>query len=137
MKSSPPDDAPFRLRLGTALKCRQAPYHRCLILSDPEDNGGWIVLVRVTTDDGKWRDRDCLLTPADWPELDRNSTVAYSTALCGRVAAALLKAIQSGEFEVIASPPPELLRPIIAAARTAEGLPPLARRWLADETKIQ
>ena len=136
MKSSPTDE-PFRPRLGTALKCRHEPYHRCLILSDPETNGGWIVLVRVTTDDGQWRDRDCLLTAADWRELDRNSTVAYSTALCGRVEAALLKAMQSGEFAVIASPPPELLRRVIAAARTAEGMPPLARRWLADETKLQ
>ena len=85
MKSSP-EDEPFRLRLGAALKSRQEPYHRCLILSEPENNGGYIVLVRVTTDDGKWRDRDCILTPVDWPELDRNSAVAYSTAMCGRVA---------------------------------------------------
>lgn len=136
MKSSPTGE-PFRLRLGTALKCRQPPYHRCLILSDPENNGGYIVLVRVTTDGGKWRDLDCILTAADWAELDRNSTIAYSTALCGRVEAELLKAIQTGEFEVITSPSPEVLRKVIATGRKAEGLPPLARRWLADETKIQ
>ena len=51
MKSSPTDES-FRLGLGTALKCRQEPYHRCLILSDPPKNGGYIVLVRITTDDG-------------------------------------------------------------------------------------
>ena len=28
------------------------------------------------------------MTPAEWGELDRNSTVAYSTAMCGRVEAA-------------------------------------------------
>ncbi|HXI72389.1 MAG TPA: hypothetical protein VNN22_18705 [Verrucomicrobiae bacterium] len=131
MKSSPKDE-PFRLRLGAALKCRQEPYHRCLILSDPETNGGYIVLVRVTTDDGKWRDRDCILTPADWTELDRNSTVAYSTALCGRVEAELLKAMQTGEFEVIASPAPEVLRKVIAAGRAAEGMPPKAQALLAQ-----
>ena len=53
--------------------------------------------VRVTTDDGKWRDRDCILTPADWMELDRDSPVAYSTVLCGRLEAELLKAVQTGE----------------------------------------
>jgi len=130
MKSSPRDE-PLRLRLGTALKCRQEPYHRCLILSDPPTNGGYIVLVRVTTDDGKWRDRDCILTPADWTELDHDSTVAYSTAMCGRVEAELLKAIQTGEFEVIASPSPELLRQVIAAGRAAEGMPPKAQAFLA------
>lgn len=131
MKSSPKDE-PFRLRLGAALKCRQEPYHRCLILSDPDTNGGYIVLVRVTTDDGKWRDRDCILTPADWPELDHESTVAYSTAMCGRVEAELLKAIQTGEFEIIASPATEVLRKVIAAGRTAEGMPPKAQALLAN-----
>jgi len=131
MKSSPKDE-PFRLRLGAALKCRQEPYHRCLILSDPQTNGGCIVLVRVTTDDGKWRDLDCILTPADWTELDRNSTVAYSTAMCGRVETELLKAIQTGEFEVITSPSPEVLRKVIAAGRAAEGMSPKAQAFLAE-----
>ena len=90
------------------------------------------MLVRVTTDDGKWRDRDCILTPADWMELDRNSTVAYSTALCGRVEVELLKAIQGGEFEVMATPSTEVLRRVIAAGRAAEGMPPKAQSLLAQ-----
>jgi hypothetical protein len=131
MKSSPKNE-PFRLHLGAALQCRQEPYHRCIVLSDPKNNGGYIVLVRITTDDAKWRDRDCLLTPAEWRELDRNSTVAYSTAMCGRVEAALLKAITAGEFEVIASPSQEVLRKILTAGRTAEGMPPKAQSFLAQ-----
>jgi hypothetical protein len=122
----------LRLRLGTALKCRQEPYHRCLIVSDPPGNGGYVVLVRVTTDDGKWPDRDCILTRVDWSELERDSTVAYSTALCGRVEAELLKAIQAGEFEIISSPSPEVLRKVIAAGRIADGMPPQARKFLAQ-----
>ena len=102
------------------------------ILSDPQKNGGYLVLVRITTDDGKWRDRDCLLTPAEWSELDRNSTVAYSTALCGRVEVELLKAIQAGEFEVISSPSLEVLRKVITAGRTAEAMPPKAQALLAQ-----
>ena len=131
MKSSPTDES-FRLGLGTALKCRQEPYHRCLILSDPQTNGGYIVLVRITTDDGKWRDRDCILAPAEWSELDHNSTVAYSTALCGRVEAELLKAIQVGEFEVISSPSLDVLRKVIVAGRTSDGMPPKAQALLAQ-----
>jgi hypothetical protein len=51
------------IQLGTALKINEPPFHRCLILSDPATNGGQIVLVRVTADDGTWPDRDCILTP--------------------------------------------------------------------------
>ncbi len=28
------------------------------------------MLVRLTTDDGTWPDRECILTPLDWSELD-------------------------------------------------------------------
>jgi mRNA-degrading endonuclease toxin of MazEF toxin-antitoxin module len=59
------------IQLGTALKSTEEPYHRCVVLSDPQANGGQVVLVRI-----------------------------------------------------------------IQSARTAKGMPPLARRWLADETKI-
>ena len=98
----------------------------------PANERRYIVLVRITTDDGKWRDRDCLLTPADWSGLDRNSTVAYSTAMCGRVEAELLKAIQAGEFEVIASPALDVLRKVIAAGHTSTGMPPRAKKLLAQ-----
>lgn len=131
MRSSPADDA-CRIRLGTALKCRQEPFHRCVIVSDPERNGGYVVLVRITSDTDRWRDRDCILTPQDWSEQEHPSTVAYSTALCGRVEAALLQAIRAGEFEVIASPPPATLVKIIAAGRVTEGMPPKAQALLAQ-----
>ena len=54
------------IQLGTALKCLAPPFHRCLVISDPQTNGGHVVLVRLTTDDGKWPDRDCVLTAGDW-----------------------------------------------------------------------
>lgn len=122
---------------GTALKSTEYPYHRCVVLSDPQANGGQVVLVRVTTDDGTWPDRDCLLGPADWKELDHDSTVAYSTCKCGPAVKSLAVVIQNGLFTEISAPPPALLRRMIQMARVAEGMPPLARRWLADETKIQ
>lgn len=112
------------IALGTALKSTEYPYHRC------------VVLVRVTTDDGTWPDRDCLLRPTDWIELEHASTVAYSTCKFGPVVQQLENAIQRRMFREIASPPPEVLRRMISAARIAAGMPPGARKLLADETAI-
>ncbi len=125
------------IQLGTAVKSTEYPYHRCVVLSDPQANGGQVVLVRITTDDGTWPDRDCLLGPADWQELDHVSTVAYSTIKYGPATKALEAAINHGLFTVISSPPKSVLKRIIQAARTAKGSPPLARQWLADETQIR
>ncbi len=124
------------IQLGTALKSTEYPYHRCVILSDPQANGGQVVLVRVTTDDGTWPDRDCLLGPADWNELEHVSTAAYSTAKCGPAVESLAIAVQKGLFTVISPPPTAVLCRMIKAARTAEGMPPGTRHWLADETKL-
>lgn len=125
------------IALGTALKSTEHPYHRCVVLSDPAAHGGQVVLVRVTTDDGTWPDRDCLLGPADWSELNHASTVAYSTCKFGPAARQLEIAIQKGMFRQIGSPPSAVLRKMIAAARIAAGMPPGARRLLADESAIK
>jgi len=87
--------------------------------------------VRVTTDDGTWPDRDCILAPVDWSELDHNSTVAYSTCKFGPAVAPLEAAIGRGLFTVIPSPCAAVLRKVIAAGRTAAGMPPGAKRLLA------
>jgi hypothetical protein len=120
------------IALGTALKCAEPPFHRCVIISDPQNNGGQVVLVRLTTDDGTWPDRECILTPAEWAELDRPSTVAYSTCKYGRAVAALEQAVRRGLFQVISSPARDVLRKIIMAAHQATGMPPEAKRWLAS-----
>jgi hypothetical protein len=120
------------IRLGTALKSQEPPFHRCLVLSDPQLNGGLIVLVRITTDDGTWPDRDCILTPADWRELEHKSTVAYSTCKFGPAVRGLEAAIQRGLFLQISSPPIEILRKIIASAHASSGMPPAAKKLLAQ-----
>jgi hypothetical protein len=120
------------IRLGTALKSQEPPFHRCLIISDPHNNGGQVVLVRVTTDDGSWPDRDCLLTPADWNELEHNSTVAYSTCKFGRAVNALGAAVQRGLFQEISSPSAIVLRKLILAAHASAGVPPAAKKLLAQ-----
>ncbi len=118
------------IRLGTALKSAECPYHRSLVISDPAVNDGVVVLVRITTDDGTWPDRDCILTPADWDQLEHASTVAYSTCKFGKAGAALDNAIARGLFTEIPSPSTKVLERVIAAARTAQGFPPGARRYL-------
>lgn len=120
------------IQLGTALKSQEPPFHRCLVLSDPQANGGQVVLVRVTTDDGTWPDLDCILTPADWNELEHNSTVAYSTCKFGPAVNSLEAAIQRGLFQQISSPSVAVLRKVIAAGRTALGMPPGAKKLLAQ-----
>jgi hypothetical protein len=120
------------IRLGTALKAKEPPFHRCPVISDPQSSGGQVVLVRLTTDDGTWPDRDCILTPADWNELEHDSTVAYTTCKYGPAVLALEAAIQKGKFDLIPSPSQAVLRKVIAAAHTAAGMPPAAKRLLAQ-----
>src|SRR5271154_4496658 len=118
------------IRLGTALRSREPPFHRCLVISDPQAGGGQVVLVRVTTDDGAWPDRDCVLSPSDRNELEHNSTVAYSTCKFGPALKPLEAAIQQGLFQQISSPPAAVLRKIILAARASRGMPPGAKKLL-------
>ena len=120
------------IQLGTALKSQEPRFHRCLILSDPQTNGGQVVLVRVTTDDGTWPDRDCILTPADWNELEHNSTVASSTCKFGPAVNSLHAAVQRGLFQQISSPSAAVLRKGITAGRTSAGMPPGAKKLLAQ-----
>ena len=118
------------IRLGTALKSTEHPYHCCLVISDPSACNGVVVLVRITTDDGTWPDRDCILMPADWDQLEHASTVAYSTCKFGKAGAALESAIQRGLFTLIPPPSAAVLKRVIAAAQTASGMPPGAKRYL-------
>ena len=124
------------IQLGTALKCKEPPHHRCLILSDPETNGGQVVLVRLTTDDGTWPDRDCILTRDDWSELEQPSTVAFSTCKYGPAAAAREQAVQRGAFTVISPPTAVVLRMVIATAHAA-GMPPAAKSfWHRSDMRL-
>lgn len=120
------------IQLGTALKSQEPPFHRCLVVSDPQANGGLVLLVRITTDDGTWPDRDCLLTPADWNELDHDSTVAYSTCKFGPAVTSLEAAMERGLFQPISSPSVAVLRKVIAAGHISAGMPPGAKKLLAQ-----
>ncbi len=119
------------LRFGFAVKSQAAPYHRMVVISDPIGNGGWIVVVLVTTRrDEKW-EPDCVLTPAEWDQLDHESVIAFANAKgpvqCGP---AWVKAIESGVFIVIPSPPAATMAKIIAAAKAPDVMAPAVRKWI-------
>lgn len=119
------------VRLGLALRIKAYPFHRALILSDTKHDDDFVVLVRVTTDDGDWSDQACILTRADWPNLDHQSTVAYSTAVAERVKQQLERSIRDGSFREIPSPPFEVLQRICRIGRTYKGTPPIAKQHIA------
>ena len=119
------------INLGTALKSTVPPHHRFLVISDPQGNGGQVVLVCITTHDRDWPDQDCILGPDDWDELDRPSTVAYSTCNWGPALSTLESAVVGGRFERIRSPSDDVLRKVIESAHRAERMPPGAKKWLA------
>ena len=65
-------------------------------------------------------------------ELEHESTVAYSTCKFGAAVQALETAIQRGLFQEITSPSVEVLRKVIVAGQTARGMPPGARKLMAQ-----
>ena len=76
--------------------------------------------------------------PVIGPELEHPSDgLVYSTCKCGPAVQALEAAIERGLFTAISSPPAAVLRRILQAARVAKGMPPLAKRWIADDISVQ
>ena len=107
--------------LGTILKSKHAPYHRWLILSDPAETGGHVLLVSLTTFDDECEDDECVLTPEDYDELDHETAVAFSFKRIGPVRA-LNAAVKAGEFRVLSAMPEETLAKILEAAADSDYL---------------
>lgn len=107
--------------LGTVLKSKSSPYHRWLILSNPAQTGGDVLLVSLTTFDDECEDDECVLTPADYDELDHKTAVAFSFKRVGP-AKALNAAVKAGEFRVLDAMPKETLARILAAAADSDYL---------------
>jgi hypothetical protein len=93
---------------------------------------GSSMVLAWTSNDGTWPDRDCILTPADWNELEHDSTVAYSTCKFGPAVKALEAAIQRGLFQEISSPSVAVLRQVILTAHASAGMPPGAKKLLGQ-----
>lgn len=117
----------------TLLACVE-PYHRHIVISAPDKNGGMVVMVNVTTrSDANW-EPDCILTPADWDELTRESVIAFAGAKGpARCSELLLQQVDLGVFEVIAPPPLGTLQKIVRCALTSENLSELRRKWVVTQ----
>lgn len=125
--ASAPD---IEITFGTALKFCVEPYHPCIQIAEPRMNGGTVVLVRITTWAESKHDQECILDQSDWDELDRRSTVAYSKAHEGTGDIQQLQAaIRAGKFQILKTPPIDLVRRIVRSA-TGSSMKPKIKRLL-------
>jgi len=58
---------PEMIQFGTVLRCKLAPYHMWVVLSDPDENSGKMVMVNLTTLTNKCVDDVCILDAGDFP----------------------------------------------------------------------
>jgi hypothetical protein len=108
--------------LGTTLRCNLPPRHIYVVLSDPAQTGGSILLVNLTTLDDDCVDDACILGAEDYrPFLTHATTVAYSRAQAG-TAARLQALVEGGHFRLIAPIPPPTLAKILKGAHQSREL---------------
>jgi hypothetical protein len=124
------------VRLGLTLRCSVAPRHIWVVLSDPNQTEGEILMVNFTTLRSGTFDRSCVLDTDDYSELTQPSTIAFSGSHSGP-ASCLDKAIREDSFSIIAPQIPEAaLQKIIAAARCSSALSP-AKKCLLPRIGFQ
>lgn len=120
------------IRLGTTLRCELPPRHIWVIVSDPATNGGKVLMVNMTTLRDSCVDDACVLGPEDFTLLTHATTLAYSRAQAGPVAA-LEGLIRSGQFIEVAAVPAATLAKIVFGARKSDQLAPALKRLLPPE----
>ena len=118
------------IRLGTTLRCNLPPRHVWIVLSDPAQTGGRILLANLTTLTEDCVDDACILGPADYPLLTHATTVAYSRAQTG-TAAVLQELVDDGDFRLITPIPATTLAKIVKAARRTRELSDSQKQLLA------
>ena len=109
------------ITLGTTLRCNLPPRHIWVVISDPARTGNSILLVNLTTLRDDSVDDVCVLDAPDFALLSHPTTVAYSRAQPGTVAA-LTSLIQDGSFTLVTSIPPATLQRILTGARASQEL---------------
>ena len=115
--------------LGDAFRVNAPDYHRYVVISDPQENGGFVVFVKLTSADGSWdADDECIITPQEWPDLKRNTVVEFSTCYCKKDSVDLANAFVRLTLDRIKPPPIEVLRKILDAAKKSKQLRDKASR---------
>ena len=115
--------------LGTTLRCDLPPRHIWVVISDPATTEGTVLMVNMTTLRDSCIDDACLLGPHDYILLSHTTTIAYSRAQAGPVAA-IEKLVREGQFSVVTPVPGATLAKIIAGARQSLQLSPAHKRLL-------
>lgn len=113
------------------MKSNLAPYHRGIFLSDPEETGGDVLFVRLSSFDAK-RHGDCyVLDSSDYGELTKPTVVFYPGAIVGQ-AEKWQAIIDSDKMRPITALPPLTLRKILEEVQTTEELAENSRRVAAS-----
>ena len=116
--------------LGTTLRCNLPPRHIWVVLSNPAQTGGQILLANLTTLTEDCVDDACILEPADYSLLTHATTVAYSRALIA-TSAKLEGLIANSTFVEITPVPAEALAKILRGAYETRQLSASQKRLLA------
>jgi hypothetical protein len=119
------------IQLGTTLRCCVRPRHIWIVLSDPGQHDGTFLFVNLTSVGGTCADTSCILTEADYSDLARETTVAYSRAHIGN-SPALERAIQNGYFTELEPLPRPALEKVINGARSSPHLSAVKKALLPD-----
>jgi hypothetical protein len=115
---------------GLTLRSNHHPRHIFVVLNDPSQNTGRILLVNFTTQRGEPDQREEVFTGLDYSLLHHQSVIAFSKA--GDAAAEKLQnAINNGDFTILPEVPERTLQRIITAAHTSRHLS-AARKALLD-----
>ncbi len=118
------------IQRGLTLRSNHQPRHIFVVLNDPTQNAGRILLVNFTTRRVELNQREEIFTGLDYSLLRHESVIAFSKA--GDAAAEKLqRAIDNGDFTILPQVPEQTLERIIAAARTSRHLS-AARKALLD-----
>lgn len=120
------------IRLGTTLRCNLPPRHLWVVVSDPAANEGRVLMVNMTTLRESCVDDACVLGPEDFVLLTQATTIAYSRAQAGPVAA-IEQLIHDGQFFEVQKVPAATLAKIIAGAQQSPQLSPAHKKLLPPE----
>jgi hypothetical protein len=116
--------------LGTTLRCNLPPRHIWIVLSDPAQTNGWILLANLTTLTEDCVDDVCILHPSDYPLLTQATTVAYSRAQAGK-ASKLEELVDAGDFSVITAVSIIVLANVLRGAHQTRQLSTSQKQLLA------
>jgi len=119
------------MRLGLTLRSNLHPRHIFVVLSDPSQTAGQILLVNFTSWQSPRDDNEEIFSSTDYPLLRHRSVIAFWGAHAGE-GARLEAAIREGSFTILPDLPAQTLRRILMAARGSRHLSPIQKRLLPE-----